>query len=58
METDRNSVILAESVSEEKVRLVRCHDVVGLGCSRDLALGDVMIMSWHVDRLDIHVSWL
>ena len=36
---------MAESVSEEEVRLVRYHDVVGLGCSRDLALGDVVMTS-------------
>ena len=49
---------MAESVSEEKVRLVRCHDVVGLGCSRDLVFNDVMVTSWHVDALDIHVGSL
>ena len=49
---------MAESENEEEVRLVRCHDVVGLGCSRDLDLSDVMVTSWHVDGLDIHVGWL
>ena len=36
---------MAESVGEEKVKLVRCYDVVDLGCSRDLDLSDVMMMS-------------
>ena len=40
------------------MRLVICHDIIGLGYSRGLDLGDVMVMSWHVSGLDIHVSWL
>ena len=36
---------MAESVNEEEVRLVRCHDIVSLGCSRDLDLDDVMMTS-------------
>ena len=36
---------MAESVGEEKVRLVRYHDIVDLGCSRDLDLSDVMMTS-------------
>ena len=47
---------MAELVSEEEVRLVMCHDIIGLGCSRGLDLSDVMVTSWHVDGLDIHVS--
>ena len=49
---------MAESVSEEGVRLVMCHDIIGLGCSRGLDLGDVMVTSWHVGGLDIYVGWL
>ena len=49
---------MAESVSEEEVRLVMCHDVIGLGCFRGLDLGNVMVTSWHVDGLDIYVGWL
>ena len=36
---------MTESVGEEKVRLVRYYDIVGLGCSRDLDLSNVMMMS-------------
>ena len=33
-----------------------CYDIIDLGCFRDLDLGDIMVISWHVSGLDIHVG--
>ena len=36
---------MAESESKEKMRLVMCHDIIDLGCSRGLDLDNVMVTS-------------